>query len=152
MPMHVIGTQQMDSMRIAAEYPASASEPKPLTTACTSIMPMDTVDCCKMDGSAIIAMRRASPPLNSPVLPQLRLRSSRRNTANDSTADSPCAMSVAHAAPATPQPYRRTNTRSSTTLRMDEKMRKYSGMRDFPSALNMDETMLYMNRNGRPMK
>ena len=33
-----------------------------------------------------------------------------------------------------------------------EKTRKYSGMRERPSALKVDERMLYMNRNGRPRK
>ena len=43
----------MDSTRIAAENPANASEPKLFITDCTSIMPMETVDCCKMEGRAI---------------------------------------------------------------------------------------------------
>ena len=53
MPNAAMGTMQMDSTRIAAENPANASEPKLFTTDCTSIMPMETVDCCKMEGRAI---------------------------------------------------------------------------------------------------
>ena len=37
-------------------------------------------------------------------------------------------------------------------MNTEEKIRKPSGMRDFPSALNIEEITLYMNRNGRPMK
>ena len=59
-PMAAIGTMQSDSMRMAAEKPASTCVPKRLTTDCTSIMPMETVDCCRMDGSAMRAMARSS--------------------------------------------------------------------------------------------
>lgn len=58
--MAAMGTTQMLSMRMAAEYPASISEPKLFTTDCTSIMPMETVDCCRMEGRAMRAMRRSS--------------------------------------------------------------------------------------------
>ena len=54
MPVAIMGTTQMDSMRLPAEYPASAAEPNPLTTDCTSSIPMETMDCCRMDGTAIL--------------------------------------------------------------------------------------------------
>ena len=53
MPMAAMGTTQILSTRIPAENPASISVPKLLTTDWTSIIPMDTVDCWRMDGSAI---------------------------------------------------------------------------------------------------
>ena len=46
-PMEDIGTQQSDSIRIAAEKPARIWVPKPFTTDWTSIWPIETVDCCK---------------------------------------------------------------------------------------------------------
>ena len=67
-------------------------------------------------------------------------------------ADSPCAISVAQAAPAMPMSRTATMKRSRATFSRDEKTRKYSGMRERPSALKVDERMLYMNRNGRPRK
>ena len=49
---------------IVAEYPASACVPKGFTTACTIIIPMDTVDCCKIDGTARRSMDCSSCPSN----------------------------------------------------------------------------------------
>ena len=54
--MPAMGTTQMDSTRMAAEKPARASVPKPFTTDWTSIIPIDTVDCCKIDGKATFAI------------------------------------------------------------------------------------------------
>ncbi|MPN22387.1 hypothetical protein SDC9_169770 [bioreactor metagenome] len=65
---------------------------------------------------------------------------------------SACEIVVAIAAPATPQPKLMINHRSSTTLRNDEAMRKYSGMRDAPSALNDAVAALYMNTNIVPKR
>jgi len=64
----------------------------------------------------------------------------------------PCAISVAHATPVTPMFAFVTSTMSSTTLNTEEKIRKYKGIRDFPSALNMEENTLYKNKNGSPAK
>ena len=65
-----MGTMHRDSMRLPAEYPASAGEPKLLTTDCTSSMPMDTMDCCKMDGTATLvpdqSMRESKNANRSP--------------------------------------------------------------------------------------
>ena len=60
-PMPLMGTTHMASILIAAENPARASEPKLFTTDCTSIIPMDTVDCCKIDGRDIFAIGTSSP-------------------------------------------------------------------------------------------
>ena len=67
-------------------------------------------------------------------------------------AESAWAISVAHAAPAIPQPKTATMTRSRITLRSDEKISRYRGIFDFPSALKTDESTLYMKRKGRPRK
>ena len=93
--MAAMGTMHSDSMRAAAEKPARICVPKPLTTDCTSIMPMETVDCCRMDGRATRVMARSSPKRNRPFERSGMRRSSSRNTPNDSTADRPCARNVA---------------------------------------------------------
>ena len=60
-PVEIMGTMQMDSILVPAEYPASTEEPKPFTTDCTSSMPMDTMDCCTMEGIAIRTMEARIP-------------------------------------------------------------------------------------------
>ena len=60
-----MGTMQRLSTRIPAEKPASIWGPKLLTTDCTSIIPMETVDCWKMDGRATRHMEESSPGLQS---------------------------------------------------------------------------------------
>ncbi len=125
-PIAVIGTTQMLSIRIAAEKPASIFGPKLFTTDCTSIMPMETVDCCKIEGSAIRDMSFSSSQLktfgfgffpsfvrfpvdspassgaSSPVLSSVYLDKVRRNRKRETTAEIPCAIRVAQATPATP--------------------------------------------------
>jgi len=152
LPNAVIGTMQMDSTRIAAENPASASEPKLFTTDCTSIIPMETVDCWRIEGRAIRVIPSSSERLNTPGFSQGKRRSSHSSTPKESTAEIPCAISVAHAAPATPISKRVTKTISSATLNTEEKIRKYKGILDFPRALNMDENTLYRNKKGSPRK
>ena len=115
-------------------------------------MPMETVDCCKIDGRAIFVIAMSSARLNAFVCPHCSFFSSFKNTAKDSTAEIPCAISVAHATPVTPIWKFLTRTKSSATLNTDEKIRKYRGILDFPRALNMDEITLYINRNGSPIK
>ena len=150
--MPLMGTMQSASMRMAAEKPASASEPKLLTTDCTSIMPIETVDCCRMDGSEIFAMGSSSRRSNAGARPGASRPNCPSSAKKDSTAEIPCAISVAHATPATPISNCVTSTQSSATLNTEEKIRKYSGMRDLPSALNMADSTLYMNSSGRPRK
>ena len=61
-PIADIGTTTILSILIAAEKPARTSEPKLFTTLCTSIIPIDTVDCWRIDGRAmseIVFMRSA---------------------------------------------------------------------------------------------
>ena len=147
-----MNTTHIDSILIPAEYPARASVPKLLTTDCTSIMPIDTVDCCSMDGMAILTIPLSSAKLNMLALSPDSFLIARISTMKESSADIPCAISVAHAAPATPQPNEITKMRSSTTFMAEENMRNSSGMRERPSALNMEESTLYMKRNGNPMK
>ena len=45
LPMDTKIREKTFSTRIVAAYPASACVPKGFTTACTIIIPMDTVDC-----------------------------------------------------------------------------------------------------------
>ena len=44
-PMASMGTIEMDSILVPAEYPAITEEPKVLTTDCTSRIPSWTMDC-----------------------------------------------------------------------------------------------------------
>ena len=116
-----MGTTQMLSIRIAAENPASAADPKLLTTDCTSIIPIETVDCCRMEGMAMRVMETSSFPSktewlseNAVIAPTLQEESSMEETGDDiffrifsstsmdRTAEIPCAISVAHATPETP--------------------------------------------------
>ena len=52
-PMDTKIREKTFSTRIVAAYPASACVPKGFTTACTIIIPIDTVDCWRTDGTAI---------------------------------------------------------------------------------------------------
>ena len=61
-------------------------------------------------------------------------------------------MSVAHATPATPIFSVSTRYRSSPTFSTEEKINRYSGTLERPSALNMAESTLYINKKGRPRK
>ena len=113
---------------------------------------MDTVDCWRIDGSASLAIgeRRAVEKIfpafsSNPRSVLMRIR-------NEITALIPCAISVAHAAPATPIEKDATMMMSRTTFSTDENIRRKRGIFDLPSALNIDESTLYMKRNGRPRK
>ena len=53
-----------------------------------------------------------------------------------------CASTVAHAAPATSMPNGTINTTSSTTFNTEEKIRKYSGVRESPNARRILEIIL----------
>lgn len=99
------------STRIVAAYPASACVPKGFTTACTIIIPIDTVDCCKTDGTAMRSVEYSS--CRSNLLKELlycRIRD--RKIKNENTAEIPCAIKVARAAPNTPRPRPATIQRS----------------------------------------
>ncbi len=115
-------------------------------------MPMDTMDCWRMEGRAIRVMSHISPKEKRLVGPQLKFFRTRRNTTKDRRAESPWAIRVAQAAPATPRPNRPTITRSRAMLNSEEKIRKQRGILDFPSALNIEEITLYINRKGSPKK
>ncbi len=60
LPMDTKINEKTFSTLIVAVYPASACVPKGFTTACTIIIPMDTVDCCKTDGTAMRSMEYSS--------------------------------------------------------------------------------------------
>ena len=139
------------STRIVAAYPASACVPKGFTTACTIIMPMDTVDCCKTDGTAMRSMEVSSCRSNL-LKGLLYCRIRCRKIKNENTAEMPCAINVARAAPNTPKPSPATIQRSIKIFRMEEKISSPSGIRDSPMEVNMVERMLYMNKNGKPTK
>ena len=62
-PIASIGTMLKDSIRMPAEYPAIAVEPKLLITDWTSRIPIWTMDCCSVDGTAIFTMETAISPL-----------------------------------------------------------------------------------------
>src|SRR5574344_2554986 len=150
--MPAIGTIHIASIRIAAEKPASVSEPKPFTTDCTSIIPMETVDCCRMEGSAIRDMVSNSIFENTcSLLPPIFLSCAFRTT-KDRRAEIPCAISVAHATPAIPILNVVTEIQSRRILNRDEKIKKARGILDVPSALKIDDSTLYIKRKGIPKK
>ena len=75
-----------------------------------------------------------------------------RKIKNENTAEIPCAIRVAIAAPNTPRPSPATIQRSIKIFSMDEKISSPSGILDSPIEVNMVERMLYINRNGKPTK
>jgi len=62
-PVAIIGTMHMDSILMPEVYPASAEEPNPFTTDCTNSIPTETIDCCTMDGIAILTILPNIPKL-----------------------------------------------------------------------------------------
>ena len=70
----------------------------------------------------------------------------------ESTAETPCAISVARAAPNPPRPSVLTIQRSRKIFKMEEKIKSSSGILDSPIDVNMVERILYINRNGKPIK
>ena len=68
------------------------------------------------------------------------------------TAETPCAMSVARAAPNTPSPRSATIQRSIKIFNTDENTRSPNGIFDSPIDVNMVDRMLYIKRNGNPTK
>ena len=56
LPMDTKINEKTFSTRMVAAYPASAWVPKGFTTACTIIIPTETVDCCSTDGTAMRSM------------------------------------------------------------------------------------------------
>ena len=151
LPMDTKINEKTFSTLIVAAYPASACVPKGFTTACTIIIPMDTVDCCKTDGTAMRSMEYSS--CRSNLLKGLLYCCIRaKKIKNENTAEIPCAIRVAIAAPNTPRPSPATIQRSIKIFRMDEKISSPSGILDSPMEVNMVERMLYINRNGKPTK
>ena len=71
---------------------------------------------------------------------------------NENTAEIPCAIRVAIAAPNTPRPSPATIQRSIKIFRMDEKISSPSGILDSPIEVNMLERMLYINRKRKAHK
>ena len=116
-------------------------------------MPIDTVDCCKMDGRAICAMLENSIVENQP---QDSLEGqwdiSFKNKRNAKIAEIPCAIRVAQATPATPICRFFTIKISNKILKIEEKINKNNGILDRPKALNIADRILYMNKNGNPRK
>ena len=151
LPMDTKINEKTFSTRIVAAYPASACVPKGFTTACTIIIPMDTVDCWRTEGTAIWSMECNSCLSNqSKRLLYRRIRLRKRKSEN--TAEIPCAIRVARAAPNTPRPSPATIQRSIKIFKIDENTKSPSGIFDSPMEVNMLERMLYINRNGKPTK
>ena len=115
-------------------------------------MPMETVDCCKMEGRAIFAMGSSSLTAKIPADGHAMPRSSPSRTPKDSIAEIPWAISVAQATPVTPMESRVTKYQSSPMLNREENIRNPKGILDFPNALNIEDRILYINRKGRPAK
>ena len=139
------------STLIVAEYPASACVPNGFTTACTIIMPIDTVDCWRTEGTAIRSMERSSC-LSNHSKRLLYRRILLKKIKSENTADIPCAIRVARAAPNTPRSRPATIQRSINIFNTEENIKSPNGILDSPIDVNIVESMLYINRNGNPTK
>ena len=64
--------------------------------------------------------------------------------------DTPCAMNVAQATPATPIFIGPANIKSSAILVREEKIKKYNGVFESPRAVKTAVLILYINRNAIP--
>ena len=111
------------------------------------------MDCCRIDGSAIFTMDFKIPTsylgtASSVSNPFRRCISSK----NEITAAVPWAITVAIATPATPIPNCSTNHKSRNTFSTEEKMSRNKGVLESPNELNMEERILYINKNGIPKK
>ena len=62
----------------------------------------------------------------------------------------PCAIKVAHATPATPHLKTATNNKSRMILPTEEPIRKYKGVLESPSELNIPVVILYKNKKTNP--
>ena len=71
---------------------------------------------------------------------------------NENTAEIPCAINVARAAPNTPSPKPATIQRSIIIFKTEENIRSTNGIFDSPIEVNIVERMLYINKNGNPTK
>ena len=139
------------STRIVAAYPASACVPKGFTTACTIIMPMDTVDCCKTDGTAMRSMEYSS--CRSNLLKgllycrircrKIQKRKHRRNALCDQRGK--CCAKHAQAKP-------RHHPEIHKNIQDGGKDQQTQRDPRSPMEVNMVERMLYMNKNGKPTK
>ena len=93
--MAAMGTTQRDSIRMPAENPARICVPKPFTTDWTSIIPIETVDCWRMDGNAMRDMEENSALLNQVSAFPSNRRSVCRKIRKEQTAEMPWAIKVA---------------------------------------------------------
>ena len=71
---------------------------------------------------------------------------------NENTAEIPCAINVARAAPNTPSPKPATIQRSIRIFKTEENIRSTNGIFDSPIEVNIVERILYINKNGNPTK
>ena len=121
-----------------------ALTPSGFTAACTSSLPTYTPACCRALGALKRTVRssRARSTAKSPR-PENSTGSFLRSSSAHSTAERAWAITVAQAAPATPQPSRATNSRSSPTFASDPATRQISGVTVSPMDREAAASMLY---------
>ena len=142
-----------ESIFEAAVYPAITILPKLFTSACTKRFPIEIIDCCNIDGRAILPMDLNILKLNNLILLQESIFFILLNkNKTDKTAEIPSEIKVAIAAPLTPIFKFITNIRSKIIFISEEKIKKNKGVLESPKELNDELTILYINKNTTPIK
>ena len=127
------------SRRPVAVYAATATVPKVLTTLCRAVVEMAIMLHCRASGipsrTALFVIFQSK---------RMCSRSIRKYSfvftayVSEPSPARSCASIVASAAPKTPSPKTPTKRRSIPTFKRLEMIRKYSGVRESPSALCME--------------
>ena len=126
----------------AAENPATKATPKPLAMACSTSPPMDTTVFWPATGRLSRSSSRMVGMWGRQSARWGRMKSIFASDIRQNSAAQPWPITVAPAAPRTPQCSPATNTRSSTTFTMEEMIIATSGVRLLPSARRMAENRL----------
>ncbi len=108
-----------------AAYPAINAEPKLFIYPCTKTLENAVRPCCIEDGSPILNIFLSMGTLSFNLFHCIRYEPEvRDNTTSTRIELNTCAITVAHATPATPILKKITNTKSRTVLTIAEKTRK----------------------------
>ena len=131
----------MVSIFTATANAAITTGPKLFTTACTISIPRFMTDCCRHVSPESDRMLRKCLPFHFMSLRRGRYSGqAARKKISMPIPEAYCAITVAAAAPAIPQPSGMTNSRSSPTFSTTDTPRKISGAMEFPMLLSRLET------------
>ena len=111
------------------------------------------MDCCTLVSREIPATRRSSAPSRRKCRrPGHKSGMRRKKYPMMPRAETPWAITVAQAAPATPQPATSTRYRSRATFSTVDTSRKISGAAEFPTLRRAAAKKLYRNTKKMPPK